>query len=187
MKRYTVKKGRHGFRLLGVFPIIPKIIKRPILASWLVTFGEGCDYLLPGADQQDWNKGGGVSFDLLTNHIDSVMWAWRYNPALELVELAMYAHVDGLRWVARNELRPSEGEILNRIAIGETARISLKVDYEEGNYDMNIQVVGDNESYPGIIPFTHEKEIARTIGVWFGGNNPAPNKMDLFIERKVSK
>lgn len=115
------------------------------------------------------------------------MWAWRYNPAVELVELAMYAHVDGSRWIARNEIHPSEGEVLNRIAIGETARISLKVDYEEGNYDMNIQVVGDNESYPGIIPFTHEKETARTIGAWFGGNQAAPNKMHIFIKRKVSK
>lgn len=187
MNRYTVKKGRHVFKLFGWIPVAPQFVKRPTLISWLVRFDEGCDYLLPGADQQDWNKGGGVSFDLLTNHIDSAMWAWRYNPALELVELAMYAHVDGLRWVARNEIRPSEGEVLNRIAIGETARISLKIDWEGGNYDMSMQVVGDNESYTGNIQFTHDKQMGRMIGTWFGGNNAAPNKMNIYIKRKVIK
>lgn len=187
MNKYAVKKGRHVFKLAGWIPVMPRIIKRPTLISWIICFGDGCDYLLPGADQQDWNKGGGISFDLLTNHIDSIMWAWRYNPALELVEMSMYAHVDGLRWVARNELRPSEGEVLNRVAIGENARISLKIDWDECNYDMNIQVVGEDESYPGIIPFTHDKHTGRTIGAWFGGNNPAPNKMSIYIERKISK
>lgn len=181
LNKYVVYPSRHAFQLWGRVWQPPCIIRRPTLLSWQVRFGEGCDYELPGADQQDWNKGGGISFDLLTNHTDAIMWAWRWNPVLKMIELAMYAHVDGQRVIARNELMPNDGEVMIRLRIGQTSRVSLKVDEMPNHYDMNFQVIGSDESYPAAISFTHEKTIARTIGAWFGGNRPAPKRMEIYI------
>lgn len=46
-------------------------------------------------DNLDWWKLTGLSFDLWTNHRNSAMVSFRYNRAMEHVELGFYLHHDG--------------------------------------------------------------------------------------------
>ena len=177
MKTYTCQKGKHRFTSgpLGV-PCLGRVRR----ASWEVAFSPSCRYNLPGADQDDWNKGGGVSFDLLTNHTDSVMWAWRYNPGTDKIELGLYCHVDGRREIA---IDVRGRQALLSVAIGEIVTVELEV--EDSAYAMRFDCLS-SETVTAAIPFTHRKKTIRTINPWFGGNNPAPHTMNLYLHRKFA-
>lgn len=195
MDLYTVYKGKHPFKLWGHLIPAP-VIRRDVKAqSWTVRFDESCAYTLPGAEQRDWNKGGGVSFDLLTNHTDAAMWGWRWNPGTRRIEMTAYCHINGKRPFLQSSLYSKkrylyspnndiDGEVCLECKIGDTIRISLQVDREESRYDYNFMVIGSNESWPVGVAFTHSKRWSRVIHPWFGGNAPAPHNMDLYLERK---
>lgn len=172
MKAYIVQKGQHRFRSSRFD--MPRIWKDPRVISYRVWFSPSCAYTLPGREGEDWNKGGGVSFDLFTNHTDSVMWSWRYNPATDLMELGLYCHVDGK--VVR--AKPHGTEVLATVPRGHEIEIRLTIGRNLKAYGME---VGDSGA---IIPYTHDKRTARTINAWFGGNLPAPHDMSVHIERK---
>lgn len=66
-----IKKGNHG-----IFPRIDKIgINSLREFTFTMSFDTSCYYDLGDNDNLDWNKGLGVSWNLLTNHKDSVMIA----------------------------------------------------------------------------------------------------------------
>jgi len=194
MKRYTVRKNKHRFKLWGWLPILPVLKNNLERVSWRVRFEDNCAYTLPGADQYDWNKGGGVSFDRWTNHTDAAMWGWRYNPETGNVELTAYCHIDGNRPFLYSTLYSQKhegvkGEVCLECKPGDTVRIVLGIDRAiiEGrrafHYDFAFMVEGSGESWPVGVGFNHTKTRTRTIGLWFGGNRKAPHRMDIFIKR----
>ena len=104
MDQYTIFKGKHAAQIYGMATPAPVIRRGVKNVAWTVCFDKNCAYTLPGADQRDWNKGGGLSFasallskEMLSNHVDSAMWGWRYNPLTGLIELTAYCHIDGKR------------------------------------------------------------------------------------------
>jgi hypothetical protein len=179
VKRYTVREGRHAFRRNG-WLIIPAIRKKPHTCQWSVKFGEDSRYLLPFPDSRDWNKGGGVSFDLLTNHTDSAMWAWRYDAESGMFEIAAYHHVEGARVIAKNGGNRQDPETLFRIKGGETLNIYLRVNYETKFYEWTIWA--STGRIFAAVPFTHRKAWTKSIGAWFGGTSAAPKDVTLEIK-----
>lgn len=182
MNRYTVYPGKHVFQLWGKVWEPPCLKRKPTRIQWRVRFDESIRYSLPGVDQQDWNKGGGGSFDLFTNHTDAAMWAFRYDPELDLIDLTAYCHVDGKRVIYKDIL---SSEIISKVMIGDDIDIVLVFDYFQKVYKFSFQVVGNPYKATCGIPFKHGKKLIRTIAAWFGGNNPAPQRIDLFLNREV--
>jgi len=187
MTKYTVQKGDHAFKVIGL-PILPSIRAKVETIQWAVKFEESCAYSLPGVDQRDWNKGAGLSFDLLTNHTDAAMFGWRYNPLSGRIELTAYCHVNEKREVLpRTKYAEKWGmdrEVCLEVEIGMTAIIALHINQETKRYDFGFKVNGSNVVWPVSVPFTHKKKWTRIINPWFGGNNAAPHKMSLYMERK---
>jgi hypothetical protein len=200
MTRYTVQKGGHVFRLWGVVPALPRIRHGVETMTWLVRFDPNCAYSLPGEEWKDWNKGGGVSFDLFDNHVDSTMWAWRYNPVTGMVQLTAYSHVDGERPRIKNSMysqrfpMEADGEVAFATEFGFTTRISLQIDREESRYDWSFMAVGAASAWPASQEFDHNRQWSRDIGGWFGGKNDktgkqtvAPHRMDIGIEKRQNR
>lgn len=189
LNRYTVYKGQHVFQLWGRVWEPPCISKDVVQMTWEAKFGDGADYVLPYPDSRDWNKGGGRSFDMLTNHRDSVMWGWRANNEKGGHDLCMYCHVDGMQVIGTEHIRfidPEDAEVMLFVPKGDSCTISVKLDAVHKRYKMSMRC-GQEANYCEI-PFTHDKRWSRSIGAWFGGRNhntkrpnPAPQKMDLYI------
>lgn len=188
MERYTVPKNKHAFLLWGKLIPVPAIRKDVKNISWTVQFDQTCAYDLGMPDQRDWNKGGGLSFDMITNHEDAAMWGWRYNPAAKVIELTAYCHINGKRPILHktmySEKKGTDGEVCLECGFADTVRISMQVDRQESRYDFNFMVVDSGESWPVGVAFMHGKRWSRLIHAWFGGNRAAPHKMDIRVERK---
>ena len=195
MDQYVIFKGKHAAQIYGMAAPAPAIRRGVKNISWTVCFDKNCAYTMPGADQKDWNKGGGLSFapallskDMFSNHVDAAMWGWRYNPLTGLIELTAYCHIDGKRPFLKGTMYGEhhagvDGEVCLELKFGQTARISFQVDRAESRYDFNFMVVGSGESWPVGVAFTHNKLWSRLIHPWFGGNNAAPHRMDLYMKR----
>lgn len=168
MKKYMFKKGK---RLLS--PCEPLWLWQPgkfRSIEYTVQFGESIRYSLPDGEQLDWLKGGGISFDLLTNHRNSTMWGFRYNPDMDKVEINAYAHIGGLRtytpWLAE-------------VAPGET--FTVKIYPGEGDiWITEIITASKTTKTQWVIP--NKAFIYRRIWAWFGGTLPAPQDVNMFLE-----
>ncbi len=72
-------------------------------STYAVQFLESCKYIFRNEDgsinqnQYDWNKGPGFSLHFWTNHKNSSMLGWRYNPFSDSFELSHYAHKNNTR------------------------------------------------------------------------------------------
>jgi len=188
MTKYTVLKGKHPFRLGGVLPPVPSVRMDRERIGWRVRFAENCAYSLIGLDQGDWNKGGGISFDLLTNHQNAAMWGWRYNPLTGLIEMTAYCHIDGkrpfLKGSSYSQGHPGVGgEVCLEVELGMTAEVILRMDKGEKRYDFYFSIL-NGKQWPVGVGHNHNKRVGRIINPWFGGNNAAPHRMDIFLDRK---
>jgi len=188
MTKYTVSKGNHAFKIGGILPPVPVVRKGIERVEWRVKFAPNCAYSLLGPDQMDWNKGGGVSFDLLTNHQDAAMWAWRYNPLTGVIEMTAYCHIDGkrpfLKGSSYSQSHPGvSGEVCLEVELGVEAVVTLLIGRKEKRYDLYFGLKGGRQYQVGV-PYNHDKTIGRIINPWFGGNNTAPHRMDIFLDRK---
>lgn len=174
MKQYRVRKGKHGFT-----PYLIDVRRTISTVVWDGMFGQGTDYALPYPDNRDWNKGGGFSFDLLTNHEDSFMWGWRWNADVQAHELCAYCHIDGVRKVAKNgkvPVDPADPEVMLRVPFGQKFRVLVEV--RDGAYWFVF--ASGRAANRCFVIHTHKKRWARRIGPWFGGNRAAPQDMELF-------
>ena len=148
--------------------------------DWLgmqFVFTDYAHYELPGVDQQDWNKLCGLSFCLFSNHQNSVMVSWRWNPDDELFELGFYYHVRGKRVIRKDY---DGGEVFARVRPRGTCYINFKVSHDTGIVDTNI-IVGE-EQVTDIVELKTNRR-SRIINTWFGGNNAAP--VDIYLLRKL--
>lgn len=187
MTKYTVPKGQHAFKIGGILPAVPVVRRGIERVEWRVKFAPNCAYSLTGVDQGDWNKGGGVSFDLLENHQDAAMWGWRYNPLTGLIELTAYCHINGkrpfLKGSAYSQSHPGvSGEVCLEVEFGMEAVVTLVIGRKEKRYDLYFAIAGGKQYKVGV-PYTHNKTMGRIIHPWFGGNNAAPHRMDIDIKR----
>lgn len=167
MRKYKVKKGRHAF-----WPFAGSVLCNPSYLIYEVVFDNPAKYNLNTNDQFDWNKGGGLSYNMFTNHKNSAMWAWRYSPLYEKFHLTYYVH-DG------DKIRKGDLDYVT-LDPGQKVTITLKVS-EEGEFRYWF-TIGNNSREFIVHTNSKRKRFARQIGAWFGGNMTAPKK--LFFRMK---
>ena len=186
LHRYVCHKGCHVFMRGGSYVEPPTFIYKPYRVEWNVKFSHLSKYDLSGVDQRDWNKGGGLSFNFLTNHIDGAMWAWRYNLEDNLFDVGVYCHVDGKRVVSKGLepwADPNDAEVLLKVRTDTMFTVAMVIDWIEKEYHFTFSV-GDHYKAGADVPFDHDRRFARTIGTWFGGNQKAPHKVSIEMNRK---
>ena len=178
LKIYTVKAGKHDF-----FP--PELrtphLSRGLSWTWEVVFDATCRYIMPTGHQDNINKGGGFSMDVLSNKRNGVMWGWDYNVENDAVELSQYVNRNGAYEVGYEGRQMQLG-----VPIGSRARITItyigknnwQFDFAHLNADK--QPIASARSYANI----KTSAIVWRIGLYFGGSVPAPNDMQVWVDLK---
>jgi len=169
MKKYTIAGGKHDFKPSDSFALSNPLARD---VSFRVKFGADCNYVLPGEDQNDWNKGGGFSFSLFSNTKEAIMWAWRWNPTLQRIQLCAYWHVKGQAFYAE-----TQNDFPFAVALEQEFTVRI---YKPGVFwHVMFQTIDGTK----IIETSAQGRPIRPIGLWFGGNQPAPQAMTVFIEK----
>lgn len=182
LKIYTVKKGKHDFSPKEFRSLYR--LKNVGAFEYEVVFDASCDYLIPGEDQGDFNKGGGVSFDWYTNTKNAAMWAWRNTPSVSGIELAAYFHKDG-KTVIGDEF----GIVAMVCNFGERVKIQVWRAFKSWRVTfVKLDVDGNGIEYAEQqLDFGKAHELGYRVGLWFGGNQPAPQKMQVWVDYNVSR
>jgi hypothetical protein len=144
------------------------ISPREIAAT--IKFDSTCMYDVTQVDEFDYNKVFGFGFmgaddqhwGQAPHQVDGARVAWRWNPKQNRIDLGAYVYVEGKRIT----------QDLGSMKINEERRLTIKIDYNAKTY-----TVMDGEA----IPFTHKKTVGYRNGLYFGGNQPAPQKIRVMI------
>lgn len=168
MAIYTVKPGQHAFTP----PVSFNMGRGWKRIGWKCVLTQSCVYDLGNADQTDWNKLAGVSFHLFDNHRDSIMFGWRWNETLKVFDLNTYAHIDGDRFMGGPALAVPPGAVFYAWLEIDYASNYVRLSFQAGDYT-RVEFV----NFPDLPRWNRE------IGAWFGGNQPAPHRMEIQKER----
>lgn len=163
---YTIKQGKHAARPY----IFDQARYRAGRLKWQFVFGEGTDYVLLGEDQIDQNKLLGISFHFFDRNRDAAMVSWWHTPDDGMINLGGYFHDNGERIL---DTKPAAQ--IRQCEVGEA---ELVIDYANKKYIWLLWV--DGQTYVIEQEFTHDHLLSWEINSWFGGNNFAPNDMDIY-------
>lgn len=161
LKKYTIKKGQHysGFR---ISPFYGKTT-----AKYEVIFTKNCLYDLHDENQYDINKLFGLAYFL--HHIDSARFGWRADG--DKIEISVYCYKDGKRYMKEMCLidtdKPYTMEIKNT---GSYYEFELKD--ESSSFFSYARI-----SKPVTV------KIGYNLFPYFGGDEPAPQDMDIFMRK----
>lgn len=165
---FTINKGKHRaspLYWLRWFPFLfaPKKIIRT------VRFDFNCKYNLNDDDQFDVNKLFGVSFGWV--HKESARFGWRFDPKSNLFHLYAYYYIKGI---------PEFKLIASCVA---TKKYTCILAIENSYYCFYVLNEKDQQVAVEPIHNFHSRKFAFLLGPFFGGNNPAPHKMTLEINK----
>lgn len=163
----TVNQGKHSFK-----PYRFGLRWKPYAMIYGVQFDKNAKYDLEGVDQKDWNKGGGISYSLFSNHKNSIMWAWRYDTFAEMFEFSGYTH-------NRGQVQKSEPAIF-KVAPGESVSIFIRIESDLTFFEFR----SSNQAKVFSMETPKRRSLARVIGAWFGGNQAAPKKLSFLQYQK---
>lgn len=156
---FRIPSGKHRAR-----PTAFRIWWGKNVWKWRCSFGDSARYTPD--PEHDTNKLVGVGF-LPWHHKYSVRVGWRYM-ATGKIELSMYAYQEGVRMI-----KPICQVAINQVfyvSIGQTATERLVIVYQ------NNEVLGK----AGIQ--AKRRRISYRLGLYFGGQNPAPHAINVLIE-----
>lgn len=150
-------------------------------------FTESAKYDLGTLDQYDWNKLTGVAVGwpeiLWTNHENSAMVSWRWGLECNCVELGIYMHGGGKRYILRNR---DGSEVFATVAPGEVLESWIHLMQDEsmpGRNWMGVTIkTPDHYAYAEKEFFVNVRDLSRVINPWFGGQAVAPH--DIYILRR---
>lgn len=165
---YKVEEGEHHFKRDDAISTRPRVAKDTVeFKAW---FTDSClyDVSLLGKDKDDINKLYGITDCNSTPHQDSVRIGWRHD-GQGTIELFSYVYTDGKRAFKKiGSVTPSE-------------QFSIKIDTTPNtvNFWLNGQLVDTTQ---------RDKDCRNGVRFrlfpYFGGNQPAPNDMRIFISEK---
>jgi hypothetical protein len=138
--------------------------------SWSVTFGEGTDYDLRNADQLDWNKLCGRTFDLFIRDAYATMIGWRYNTTAEKIELIGYFNEDSDFFLTGPIVEVEQCELVE---------LTMTIDFDAGIYAWTVSKE-DGTWQQFLFSFNHSFRSSYEVNTWFGGNRTAPNDMRIY-------
>lgn len=153
-------------------PMIPRLWHNKQSIGRRIIFTESCLYDLPGTeDDEDVNKLFGIGY-FPGHHIDSARFGWFYDVKTFHLSLCHYCYVNGIRKYA----------VIGAASINKPYDFSLKI--ENGVYDFLVKETETGIIAAEAIVFTrHDKKWSYPLGLFFGGNNPAPHKMTFHISK----
>ena len=138
----------------------------------VVTFDITSKYDLPGEqDDLDVNKLFGWGYFNGGHHTDSVRFGWLWNQTKSLPSIYAYCYVGKVR-------------VMNYICeVPLYTPLLMTIDKFESVYSFTVSdPVKRYFAYGGVdVPYKHNKKFAYKLGVYFGGNNPAPHEMEIKI------
>ncbi len=154
---YEVKKGKHR----SFFGIPDRVDD-----SFTINFCINNDYNLEGVDQYDWSKIAGFYAGRPSSN--SMRLAWRYNPETDLIEIGVYAYVDGK--IVKSD---KEFPVIGYCNVGDynSALINITDDTWELTYEGETYVVNHN----------CDKNYHKCY-FYFGGNKTAPKKLSCWVK-----
>lgn len=165
-----ISKGKHSSR-----PYWWSYQKREGLKMQFV-FASSTAYDLESSDQKDWNKLCGLSFHWWTNHRNSAMVSWRYNPESKLIELGFYYHKDGVVIKANSS---ETGEVFASIRPSQ----NIKCHFDVKGQTVETTIITPSQTVAHKLHYSiNLARKTRVINPWFGGNQSAPN--DIYFLRK---
>lgn len=188
-KELTVEAGENQFK-----PASHAIYLKAPNKSYQVWFDSSAAVVHPLDTENDWNKGeGGISWSLLSNHKNSVRWAWRWNPIFEHIELTWYAYINGVRSFGLPMAAVEPDEMFG-VDIKETEKGTWRIQFETDptkwrNYVDQTRVV--YEAHATTVPFAvfadikigKSRTLSRNIPAWWGGTYPAPREAKMYVKR----
>jgi hypothetical protein len=129
---------------------------------------------MPGTyDDEDANKLFGVSFTL-NPHKESARVGWYYNSEINKFILVAYCYVNSRRIV----------EFLGEFNMFDMPNV--RIDFKKGGYVFTVKELLKDDTVRGLVRISkwHRKTIGYKLGVYFGGNNPAPHDITLKLHKK---
>lgn len=170
---FKILKGNHL-----ATPIITKPWRRKV--AGVLWFTEESVYDLETADQFDWNKVTGISFNPIRPDWNSLMVAWRYNVKSKLFEVSAFFNRSGERLTA---------EVMKTryFKIGVNKPVEFEVDYSGVSLRISNpeSITGEETIYvrnPGV---KTSYLTSFTNNPWFGGNRPAPKEIKFTMILKT--
>lgn len=154
---YTVQQGNH-------YSDFPVMFKKGNEIFVKVNFDKSCKYdeQLPGLS--GWNKLIGLS-EKLDPHVNSARWAWRYNNELDIIDLAAYTYIEGIR----------EIEYIMSVPINQWA--DLYLGYKNSAW---FYLTGEGELIGTRVECgEYNKRNFLWHGLYFGGNSVAPHDVTV--------
>lgn len=175
MQTFAVRKGKNDFSP----PEFPTLIRygRADL-SWTFTIEANCWYDSLGTDNLDWNKLGGITRATSANNVDSLLIAWRplaTEPGY--FQVCIYENI--------GKTNDPQEDNFRVVAAGERFSVEF-IPMQNGQYDIYFHRTSSLE-YWTTSRFRKPFTLFRRIGLWFGGNQPAPQEMYIRAQFKMDK
>lgn len=168
-KKYSIKKGKHFSSGLNFGFVLRSSL------GFEAYFDENCLYSIPGVDSYDINKLYGFS-TTWHHHIQSARVGWRCMDG-ENIQIVTYSYNDRIRDIY-------ETDVLGIVKPGEKFRCTitdLETSYLYAFKKEKSTQLGEtffhDEKKPDWFPFHYK------LFPYFGGNNPAPHDMDMYIKK----
>lgn len=166
---YKVQQGKHAFQPYNPIAVVPNCRLFLPGIHFRFRFTEQSIYELDGEDQNDWNKGGGVRFHLFDNTINSLMWAWRWKPKFERMQITAYAHKDREQIVGWGDW-----QVFQNMPLGEWGEAWI-FPRDNSRKAWTIQTMYGNTIHANTIDFGKKFRIVGRIDPWFGGDDSDDN------------
>lgn len=170
----TIKKGRH-YPFPGFMIQLPKWVskKKPTYMRRCFKFTESCLFDLHDEDQWDVNKLFG--FSIGWHHKTSFRFGWRPILETEQIEIVAYEYHGGMR----QKTRP-----IHRVEINSTYQFLLSYHPAEQKTEYSIL---NTKKLINLFEFPYLKKksgLGYTLGLYFGGNEKAPQDVTILKCRK---
>ena len=171
----VVHKGWKDFLINGWLPQLPAFWRKKTHLHWDIVLDEEAKYILDQGDQNDINKGGGISYYYWNHHKDSAMWGWNWNPSKNKFQYFFYCHVDGKVVKVDAHKYKDDKEVALRVDSGRYVSIDLYIDHTTKTYKMEFKALRSSASLS--TNFNHSRNRSKEITSYFGGNRKAPKRL----------
>lgn len=166
--RFIIHKNHHRAKPLYWLRWFPLLIS-PTIISRRVFFDFNAKYELPGGDQDDHNKLFGVAFGGVHKYSARFGWRWSYDKNKFI--LSAYVYDKGVRQMFD----------LAECSPGIPYDCSLEI--TGTSYIFTVKRITGNGTNQYWFSYSHNRKMCLLLGLFFGGNQPAPHTMQVEIKK----